>query len=243
MINKKRVLVVIPARGSSKALPKKNILKLCGKPLVAWPIITAKESKYVDNILVSTDDLEIAKEAEKHGASVPFIRPAELAIDTATTISVVEHALEYFKSIGESYDYLVLREPTSPLTEASDIDEALEILESKRAISDSIVSVCKVEAAHPFFDVIVRGNGTIKPFMYPNFSHACRRQDITELYFFEGSIYISDVSTLIKERTFYHNRTLAYIVPRYKSLEIDEKIDLILADAILNNIEKIKNVP
>lgn len=243
MINKKRVLVVIPARGGSKGLPKKNILKLCGKPLVAWPIIKAKESKYVDNILVSTDDLEIAKESEKHGASVPFIRPAELAIDTATTISVVEHALEYFKSIGESYDYLVLREPTSPLTEASDIDEALEILESKRAISDSIVSVCKVEVAHPFFDVIVRDNGTIKPFMYPNFSQACRRQDITELYFFEGSLYISDVNTLVKERTFYHNRTLAYIVPRYKSLEIDEKIDLILAEAILNNIEKIKNVP
>ncbi|MCX5831436.1 MAG: acylneuraminate cytidylyltransferase family protein [Deltaproteobacteria bacterium] len=241
MINNKRVLVIVPARGGSKGLPGKNILTLCGKPLVAWPIATAKASKYIDKIVVSTDDLEIAKIAEKYGASVPFIRPAALATDTATTFSVIEHTLVFLKNAGESFDYIVLREPTSPLTESDDIDAALEILESKRAIADSIVGVSKVEAAHPAFDVVIKETGTIKPFMYPDFSQAVRRQDIADIYFFEGSLYISDTETLLEKSSFYHDRTLPYIVPRYKSLEIDEQIDFLFAETILNNIEKINN--
>jgi len=242
MINNKRVLVIVPARGGSKGLPKKNILNLCGKPLIAWPIITARTSRYIDNVVVSTDDLQIAKEAEKYGASVPFIRPKELATDTATTFSVLEHAIEFLKNEGDCYDYIVLREPTSPLTESEDIDKALEILVSKRKIADSIVGVCKVEATHPAFDVVINDNGTLKPFMYDDFSRPLRRQDISDLYFFEGSLYISDTEVLLREKTFYHDRTLPYIMPRYKSLEIDEQIDFIFVEAVLNNIEIIKRI-
>ena len=240
MINNQKILAIVPARGGSKGLPRKNMLSLCGKPLLAWPIITAKESKYIDEIVVSTDDEEMAKTAEKYGASVPFLRPAELATDTASTFSVLEHAIGFLKNIGKFFDYIVLREPTSPLTEASDIDNALELLVSKREIADSIVGVSKVEAAHPAFDVVIRENGTIKPLMYPDFSRAVRRQEITDVYFFEGSLYISDTEVLLKKKSFYHDRTLPYIVPRYKSLEIDEQIDFIYAEAILNNLEKIK---
>lgn len=240
MINNKKVLAIVPARGGSKGLPRKNMLDLCGKPLVAWPITTSKESKYIDEIIVSTDDEEIAKIAEKYGASVPFMRPAELASDTATTFSVLEHAIGFLRNVGKNFDYIVLREPTSPLTEPSDIDNALETLDSKREIADSIVGVSKVEAAHPAFDVIIRKNGTIKPLMYPDFSHAVRRQDITDIYFFEGSLYISDTTVLLEKRSFYHDRTLPYIVPRYKSLEIDEQIDFIYAESILKNLDIIK---
>jgi len=241
MINNKRVLVIVPARGGSKGLPKKNLLNLCGKPLVGWPIVTAKASKYVDDVVVSTDSLEIAKIAENYGATVPFIRPAALATDTATTYAVIGHVLEFLKEAGKSFDYIVLREPTSPLTETDDIDRALEMLTSKRAIADSIVGVCKVEATHPAFDVVIKENGTIKPFMFQDFSQTGRRQDLTDLYFFEGSLYISDTAVLLSKKSFYHERTLPYIVPRYKSLEIDERIDFIFAEATLNNLDKIKN--
>jgi N-acylneuraminate cytidylyltransferase/CMP-N,N'-diacetyllegionaminic acid synthase len=103
------------------------------------------------------------------------------------------------------------------------------------------VGVSKVEAAHPVFDVVIKENGTIKPLMYPDFSQTGRRQEIAEVYFFEGSLYISDVTTLLNRKSFYHDRTLAYIVPRYKSLEIDEMIDFLFAETILNNIDQIKS--
>lgn len=241
MINNQNVLVIVPARGGSKGLPKKNLMNLYGKPLVGWPIVTAKASKYVDEVIISTDNLEIAKIAENYGATVPFIRPAELATDKATTYTVIEHALEFLKKTGKSFDYIVLREPTSPLTETDDIDRALEMLTSKRAIADSIVGVCKVEATHPAFDVVIKENGTIKPFMSRDFSQTGRRQDLSDLYFFEGSLYISDTAVLLERKSFYHERTLPYIVPRYKSLEIDEQIDFIFAEATLNNLDKIKN--
>jgi len=240
MINGKKVIVLIPARGGSKGLAKKNILPLCGKPLVAWPIITARESKYIDRIVVSTDDYDIAEEVKKFGAEVPFIRPAELATDVATTFSVIEHAISVLKEQGDVFDYIVLREPTSPFTEAADIDSALELLEGNSEIADSIVGVCKVEAAHPVFDVVINEKGLIEPYLNKDFSMAGRRQDITPLYFFEGSLYISDIMVLLDKKSFYHDRTLPYIVPRYKSIEIDELLDLVCAEAIMKNIESIK---
>lgn len=213
---------------------------LCGKPLVAWAIETAKQSKYVDKVVVSTDDSEIAEIGKRFGAEIPFIRPAELATDTATTFSVLEHALIYFNNIGESFDYIILREPTSPLTEPSDIDIALEILDSKRDIADAIVSICKVETTHPVFDVIIDNLGLIRPFITSDFSEAGRRQNISDIYFFEGSLYISDITILLEKKSFYHERTLSYIVPKYKSFEIDDLVDLICVEAILSNINKIK---
>ena len=95
MIHNKSVLAIIPARGGSKGMPRKNIMNLCGKPLIAWPIQAAKESMYVDRVILSTDDLEIADEGTQQGAEVPFLRPSELATDTATSVSVIEHAIEF----------------------------------------------------------------------------------------------------------------------------------------------------
>jgi len=238
MINGKSVLAIIPARGGSKGLPRKNILNLAGRPLVGWPINAAQNSKHVDKVIVSTDDEEIARISKDQGAEVPFIRPEELASDTATSISVIEHAIEYMKNEGYAYEYCVLLEPTSPLTEPCDIDSALNILESERERADSIVGVCRVEAAHPDFDVRINQNGLVEPYIKDGFSTIGRRQDIDDLYFFEGSLYISSVVALLEQRGFYHQRTLPYIVPRWKSMEIDEVMDLICIEAIIRNKDK-----
>ena len=236
MIEGNKVLALIPARGGSKGLPGKNIKDLCGMPLLAWPIRAARESNYIDQVIVSTENKNYADIARSYGASVPFIRPAKLARDDSTTYLVVEHALNYLKSQNEIYDYMVLLEPTSPLTTSKDIDEALKLLISKRDLADSVVGVSKVEATHPVFDVRINDKGLIEPYVGNGFN-IFKRQEIDKLYYFEGSLYISDLAILIREKSFYHNRTLPYIVPRWKAIEIDELVDYVCAEAILQNIE------
>ena len=236
MIEGNKVLALIPARGGSKGLPGKNIKDLCGMPLLAWPIRAAKESNYIDQVIVSTENKNYADIARSYGASVPFIRPAKLAKDDSATYLVVEHALNYLKSQNEIYDYMVLLEPTSPLTTSKDIDEALKLLISKRDLADSVVGVSKVEATHPVFDVRINDKGLIEPYVGNGFN-ILNRQVIDTLYYFEGSLYISDLAILIREKSFYHNRTLPYIVPRWKAIEIDELVDYVCAEAILQNIE------
>jgi len=240
MINDKKVLALIPARGGSKGLPGKNILPLHDKPLIGWPIQAARKSLYVDKVVVSTDSQEICQIALKQGAEVPFLRPAELATDTASSMMVVEHAIRFWENQGEPFDYLVLLEPTSPLTEAEDIDKALEMLDAKRKIADSIVGVSKVEATHPTFNITVNKNGVLEPYFTKELSSGIMRQDIQDLYFFEGSLYISDISVFLETLRFNHDRTLGYIVPRWKSFEIDEMVDLICVEAIMNNLQRIK---
>ena len=137
-------LAIVPARGGSKGLPGKNIKELCGKPLVAWSIEAGLKSKYVDEVMVSTDDEKIAEISKKYGANAPFLRPSELASDTATTFDAVKHTIDYYKNeLKKEFDYIVLLEPTSPLREVCDIDRAIEILLESKA--DSIVGICKTE--------------------------------------------------------------------------------------------------
>lgn len=236
MIANKTILAIIPARGGSKGLPGKNIIELCGKPLIVWSIEAGLGSKYVDEVMVTTDSVEIAEVAKRYGASVPFMRPAELATDTATTFDAIQHAIESYKErFQKTFDYVVLLEPTSPLRDSDDIDIALNKLDSNRKKADSIVGVSRVESAHPVFDVKINNDGLIEPYIGKTFN-VLRRQDIEDLYFFEGSVYISDVEVLMKKGSFYHERTIPYIVPRWKSLEIDEMVDLITAEAIMNNL-------
>jgi CMP-N,N'-diacetyllegionaminic acid synthase len=240
MINRKAILAIIPARSGSKGLPHKNVVDLCGKPLLGWPIQAAMKSKYVDKVIVSTDDEDIAKTARAEGAEVPFIRPAELASDTATSISVIEHAISFHKSHGQNYDYIILLEPTSPLTDSEDIDKAMELLDSSRTIADAIVGVSKLEQSHPLFTVVIDDQGLIKPFYKQDYATPIRRQDLSTHYFFDGSLYISDKSVLLERKSFYHDRTLPYIVPKWKAFEVDDLVDLICIKAIMHNLHVIK---
>lgn len=224
-------LAIIPARGGSKGLPGKNIKELCGKPLVAWSIEAGLKSKYVDEVMTSTDDEKIAEISKKYGASVPFLRPSELASDTATTFDAVKHTIDYYKNeLKKEFDYIVLLEPTSPLREVFDIDMAIEILLESRA--DSIVGICKTESQNPAFLVSKNENGLISGYENKDMV-VLRRQEIKDVYFFEGTIYVSKTDVLLDKKTFYHDNTIGYEVPKYKSLEIDDIIDFVMVEAIM----------
>ncbi len=233
MIEGKKVLAIIPARGGSKGLPGKNIRMVCGKPLLAWPIEEALKSKYVDKVIISTEDVGIANVASMAGAEVPFMRPMELASDTARSADVIVHALNFFTAQKKCYDYIILLEPTSPLTEASDVDAALQMLHKARNLADSIVGISPVGGTHPDFDVRLSEGGLISPYAAPDFSSLKRRQDTESIYFMEGSLYISAVDVFLAKQSFCHERTMGYMVPRWKSFEADELMDLICIEALL----------
>lgn len=233
MYKGKKILALIPARGGSKGLPRKNIRPLLGKPLIAWSIEHGLSSKYLDSVVVSTDDEEIASIAKKHGAQAPFLRPKELATDEATSIDVIAHAVDSLRVAGDAFDYLVLLEPTSPLREAPDIDACIERLVDAAAAL-AIVSVAKLEGAHPEFNVLIdKTTGYIRKVNGGADFRILRRQELPDAYFLEGTIYMSDIGALLSRRTFYHEMTLAYVVPRWKSVEIDELTDFICAEALL----------
>jgi CMP-N,N'-diacetyllegionaminic acid synthase len=230
MINGQRVLSLIPARSGSKGLPRKNILPLCDKPLIAWSIEQSLACAAIDKTIVSTDSAEIAEIARRHGAEVPFLRPGHLASDTATSIDVTLHAVDHMKSLGEDYDIVVLLEPTSPLRDASDIAGALEHLTANDKV-ESVVGVAKVEAVHPAY-LFHLAEGILEPYSTVHPNHV-RRQDLEDLYFIEGSVYVSYANSLRQKRAFYHDRTAPWVVPRWKSHEIDELADMVVIEALM----------
>lgn len=230
MINRKKVLAIIPARGGSKGLPGKNTRALYGKPLIAWSIEQARACHEIDSVIVSTDDPEIARVAASFGAAVPFLRPGQLASDTASSIDVILHAIDFMAKAGSSFNLVVLLEPTSPLREVSDISGAIKQL-CDTPNCQSVVGVSQTESTHPAF-LYHMHEGLLKPYLGIQPTNL-RRQDIEELYFLEGSIYVSYIDALKAKRSFYHENTAPWIVQRYKSFEVDELIDLIIIEALM----------
>lgn len=233
MINNKRVLAIIPARGGSKGLPGKNIKEFYNKPLIAWSIKHGLDCDYIDTVLVSTDSKEIADIAKEYGAFVPFLRPNDLSNDSASTIDVLLHAINYLEKSGDVYEYIVLLEATSPLRDVGDISGAIEKLLANPE-SECIVGVTKAEASHPAFLFSVEGS-LIKPItgQSPN---GLRRQDLIEDYYYlEGSVYVSSVDALKEYKSFYHDKTAPWVVDRYKAIEIDELSDFIMAEALMKS--------
>ncbi len=233
MIDRKSVVAIIPARGGSKGLPGKNIMPLCGKPLIAWSIETARRSKYLDEVVVSTDDAEIADVARRFGASVPFLRPDELSGDTSKTLAAVEHALDFYRNkLDREFDILALIEPTSPLREDDDIDLMLEKLCGRWEQFDSIVSVGTVHE-HP--DVMKKMAGDrIEPF-YSATEDAGRRQDLVPAYFPYGVAYIVKTPSLMVERTFYTARCTHHLIQRYQAYEVDDIYDFVCVEAVMRH--------
>lgn len=230
MYKDKKILCVIPARGGSKGLPGKNIRPLLGKSLIGWTIEQAKASALIDTVIISTDDQQIADVSKQFGATVPFLRPAALASDTSSSIDVIVHALDFLEQEGQSFDYLALLEATSPLRDTKDVDDAIKLLiETPRAAS--IVGVSKVKSAHP--DFLVRLNKMfIDPYVNNDFL-VKRRQEIEDLYFFEGSLYISSVNSLRALRSFIHKDCLGFIMPEWKAYEVDDLTDFIIIEALM----------
>jgi len=234
-----KILALVPARGNSLGLKDKNLRILNKKPLIFWPINAAKKSKYVSKVVLSTDSLKIKKKAKQFGAHVPFLRPKRFAKSTSKTFETILHCLNFFKKNNIFFDYLVLLEPTSPLTTYKDVDKALKILYNNKSNSSAIVGVSKETKNHPYFLTKIKKNGNIKPYLKN--VEAVRRQSLSPLYFFDGSLYISKVDTILKKKTFYHDKTLPYITEKYKSFEVDDMIDYVCIEAILKNKKKIIN--
>lgn len=228
MYKNKKILAVIPARGGSKGIPRKNIIDLCGKPLIAYTIESARKSKYIDDVIVSTDDEEIKDISKKYKAEVPFLRPAELSDSNAKSIDVVLHTVDFMKKHNRNYDYVILLQPTSPLRDSEDIDNAIiKLLDSS---FESLVSVCET-TENPVLMRTIENNHLKQIISFD--SSNVRRQEFPKFYIYNGAIYINTVSMLYKEEKFIDDKTMPFIMDNNKSIDIDNIIDLKLAGIII----------
>ncbi len=234
MYNSKRILGIIPARAGSVGLPQKNILPLLGRPLIVWTIEKAIASKYLDRVIVSTDNEEIAAVSMNYGAYVPFIRPEELSTGNAKAINVIMHSIDYFLSNNEFYDLVMLLQPTSPLRITQDIDNAVEYLFSKGA--QSVVSVCESEY-HPYLMNILPPDGNMESFLRPEAINS-NRQELSVFYRLNGAIYLAYCDYLKSSMSFTGRGTFAYIMPQERSIDIDSLLDFKVAEALMTNTEK-----
>ena len=226
MIFGKKVLAIIPARGGSKRLPQKNSKLLHGKPLIVHSIEAAKQAEVIDEILVSTDDLDIAKIACEAGAYVPFLRPDYLSTDQASSVDVVCHAIEYLQRYKKmDFEYIVLLQPTSPLRKALHIQEAFDILEEKKG--DAVISVCEVEHS-PLWINQLPEDGSMIEFISSEIK-GTRSQDLPQYYRVNGAIYICSIPRFLKEKDFFISDNIyAYKMRTYESVDIDTMIDFLL---------------
>lgn len=225
--NCRRIIAIIPARRGSKGLPRKNIKPLLGKPLVAWTIEQAKKSKYIDKIIVSTEDKEIAEISRDWGAEI-IERPKELAKDESPTIDAVFHTLEVLRTENYNPNIVILLQPTSPLRAAKDIDNAIELL--LRSDCESVVSVCEIE--HPPYWSLKIAEGYLKTFFKEEYWRM-RRQDLPKLYMPNGAVFVSTPRVLYKYKDFYTSKTIPYVMPSERSIDIDNEADFMLAELLV----------
>ena len=219
------IIAIIPARGGSKRLPGKNIKLLAGKPLIAWTIESALESKVFDHVFVSTDCDEIAQISKSFDAEVPFLRPTEIATDTATTNDVVTHLVAWFEEEhNREVTTVAILQPTSPLRNAQHIQESFKVMRDKQA--KAIVSVCELE--HPIqFCNKLGSDGSMDGFIDPE--NIQRTQDLESYYRLNGAIYIFERDYVCKLDKLYSSGTHAYVMNQKSSIDIDTEEDFKLA--------------
>lgn len=217
MIKGRKVLGLITARGGSKGVPGKNIRVVNGDPLIAWTINAGKASKYLDRLILSSDDNEIIEAAKVFGCDAPFKRESKLAKDETPSIDVVLDALNRCPG----YDWVVLLQPTSPLRLAEDIDGALE--QCMQLGAPACVSVCESEQ-NPYWMYLLDADSRMKPVVGD--SSKTRRQDIPKTYVLNGSVYVAKTSWLTEHKTFITPQTVAYEMPLDRSLDIDTEADI-----------------
>ncbi len=217
-----KVLALIPARGGSVGLPRKNVMPLGGRPLIGWTIRAALGARSIDRVVVSTDDPEIRDVALAEGADVPFLRPAEFATSTASSVDVVRHAL------GElpGFDRVVLLQPTSPQRTSDDIDAASALMNETGA--HSCTSVCEVEQS-PHLMYSLDPGGRLERLLPPP-PRGLRRQDLPTIYRLNGALYAVDVDWFLRIGAFVTEETVAYVMPDHRSVDIDTAEDFALAE-------------
>ncbi len=231
MINGKRVLALIPARGGSKGIPGKNTRMLAGLPLIAHTVRASLSSSYVDDTVVTTDSEEIARVARRYGAEVPFLRPAELACDTSRSIDALVHARDFLRDAGREYDAVVWLQPTSPLRDADEIDGAVETFFSHGMVA--LASVSEV-IENPILTRRIDDYGILHPLL-PT-SSTVRRQDMPRFYHVNGAIYINRFDEVSPD-TSLNDNPIAFVMPREKSIDIDSLEDFARAESLLKKLE------
>lgn len=233
------MIAIIPARGGSKGLPRKNIKTLCGKPLISYTIRAALESKYIEDVYVSTDDLEIAKISKSYGAKVPFMRPQELANDNSKAIDAYLYTMD--KLINEfnvnDREFVVLL-PTSPLRDSVEINNAVELFYKKQA--KTVISV--VESEHPVtWYKTVTSDGRLNDFL-KGIDNSLNRQEVEKTYLPNGAIYIFDYKALKENYSYYNYETYAYIMQKNKSIDIDTPLDFKIVEILMCEGNKHENI-
>ena len=225
MINGQSILAIIPARDGSKRLPGKNIKILGDKPLIAWTIIAAQGSSYIDRIIVTTDSEKIAKVSKDWSAEIPFKRPNHLAQDNTTTEEVAYHALCWIKN-NESlfYDYFIFLQPTSPLRTKQHIDEAIERFDENRNYCDKVVSVYKLKC---YNKNLIKNKKQIK--FNESVIDINKNRKEKEYFFVNGAIYFCTTQNFLKDNQLYFGDCIPYIMDRKCSLDIDTEEEFKLA--------------
>jgi N-acylneuraminate cytidylyltransferase/CMP-N,N'-diacetyllegionaminic acid synthase len=236
LINNSKILAIIPARGGSKGVPKKNIKLLLDKPLIAYTIKAAQDSKYIDRVVVSTEDKNIAEISKRYGAEIPVLRPKELSTDQSPTYEAIIHMLNEL-ALKENYtpDIVCLLQCTSPLRNGADIDGTIERM--LKTESDAAVSVCEVES-NPYWSNIFEGD-KLKYFIEEG-RKITRRQDLPKVYRFNGAVYIIKTDVFLKEKTFEIEKLTGYVMSEENSVDIDTFLDFKIAELIMKERGKIE---
>ena len=229
MINAKKILGLIPARGGSKRLPGKNVPPLHGVPLIELTIQVSHRSRYIDKTIVSTDSAEIAKIARSCGAEVPFSRPESLSTDTSASVDVAIHALDLLQSRGRCFDYLLLLQPTSPLRTEGHIDQAIELLVEKEA--DAVVGITELESTAEWSGPLEKDLQV--PWLATREQNH-RSYEVRKKVKINGAIYLIDSKRLKEERTFFlKEKIYGLMMDKDASLDIDTKLDFDIAEFLM----------
>lgn len=228
-----RTLAIIPARGGSKGIPRKNVTLLAGKPLIVWRIESALACPHIERVVVSTDDAEIAEVSRQFNAEVPFMRPLELAQDDTPSIDAILHMARWLDQ-NESYrpDYIMLLQPTSPLCTTDDLENAIALAKQHQA--DAVVSVTEA-SAHPYWMKRINKAGHLEDFLSKEQSYT-QRQMLPAVYTLNGAIYLTRRDTLLQRSSFYGEATYAYVMPPERSIDIDSPWDLHVVDLIMRDL-------
>lgn len=225
------IVAVIPARGGSKGVLRKNVSLVGGKPLIAWSIEVAKSCRSVDRVIVNTDDEEIAEVSRSYGAEVPFMRPSELAQDTSPVFDALNYGLDFFASQGYSSTHTMQLNPTSPLRTTQHLDQAVDLLVSSQA--DSVVTVTEAHT-HPYWCKKITDKGQLKDFLEEGPDKYKIRQELPKVFALNGSIFLAK-NELIRNNSYYTENTVPLLMTADHSLDIDTPWEMYLANLVLTD--------
>lgn len=228
-----KIIAIIPARGGSKTIPKKNIVNLCGKPLIAYSIIIAKKAKIIDRVIVDTDDEEIANIAKKYGAEIPYLRPKKLASDTIADLPVFQHALKFLLKEGESPQAIVHLRPTSPYRTIENLENAIKIFRSDKRIT--CVRSVTIPDQNPFKMWHLKKNGFLTPLVKTKIKEAYNlpRQKLPTVYWQIGNIDIIKPEVILKKNSMTGRFIKPLIMEEIFSIDIDTPLSLKIAEIVL----------